>query len=385
MRTVLAGGRVLTPDGELRPAGVVIEDGAVVSVEEGAGGWEGEVVDVGGLTIAPGFIDLHVHGGGGLALATRDPQEMEAYARWVVAHGVTSFLATICAGSLESGLEFVRTAARVSSEIPGGANLLGLNLEGPFVSGERRGALPKGWPQPPDLRVFDGLAQAAAGRIKVMTMAPELPGAARMIRAAVEAGVTVSVGHTDAGHEAALQGFEAGATHITHGFNAMRAFHHRDPGPIGAALRCHKVTVEVIADGVHLHPATVELLVRSLDAGRVALVTDGVPPAGLESGVFRIGADEAHLAEGAVRLPDGTLAGSAATMDAVVRNVVTWGCADLAAAVRMASAVPARVLGLAHRKGAIAPGYDADLVGLTGDLQVAMTWVCGRPVYRRQP
>ncbi len=376
---------MLTPDGEIRSAAVVIEDGAIAGVEAGAGAWEGGAVDVSGLTIVPGFIDLHVHGGGGLSLATRDPQEVEAYARWAVAYGVTSFLATICAGSLEDGLEFVRTVAHLKGEIPGGAHLLGLNLEGPFVSGERRGALPKGWPQPPDQRVFDGLVQAAAGGLRMMTVAPELPGAARMIRAAIEAGVTASVGHTDAGLEPALQGFQAGATHITHAFNAMHAFHHRDPGPVGAALQCDGVTAEVIADGVHLHPATVELLVRALGAGRVVLVTDGVSLAGLESGVLRLGAEEARLSEGAVRLPDGTLAGSAATMDAVVRNVIAWGCADLPAAAAMAAAVPARVLGLAGRKGAIAPGYDADLVALTDDLDVAMTWVCGRLVHRRQP
>ncbi len=384
MKSVLTGGRVLTPGGQIRVADIVIEDGLIARVGEAGGKEGGEAVDVCGLTVVPGFIDLHVHGGGGFSLATRDAQEIEAYARWVVAYGVTSFLATICAESLESGLEFARTAGRLSVAQAGGANLLGLNLEGPFVSGERRGALPRGWVQPPDHKVFDGLVQAAAGRVRVMTLAPELPGAAKMIRAAVEGGIAASIGHTDGGYEAAVHGFRAGATHVTHAFNAMRPFHHRDPGPIGAALECEGVTVEVIADGVHLHPASIKLLVRSLGAERMALITDGVTPAGLQSGAFGIGPEEAQLTEGAVRLPDGTIAGSAATMDSAVRNVVEWGCADLAGAAGMASAVPAGVLALAEHKGAIAPGYDADLVALTEDLQVAMTWVGGRRVYDRQ-
>jgi N-acetylglucosamine-6-phosphate deacetylase len=220
-----------------------------------------------------------------------------------------------------------------------------------------------------------------AGDVRVMTIAPELDGSDAVIRRALERGVTVSLGHTDAAFDIASRAFQAGASHITHAFNAMRPLHHREPGLIGAAIAEDSVTVETIADGVHLHPATVRLLIEAVGPDRVCLITDGVTPAGLDAGVFRIGGEEASLQDGSIRLPDGTIAGSAATMDAVVRNVVEWSCADLAAALRMASVVPARVAGVAGRTGAIKPGYDADLVALTPDLMVASTWIAGREVY----
>ena len=261
--------------------------------------------------------------------------------------------------------------------------MLGLNLEGPFISADQRGALPKSWVMPPDLRSFDGLVQAANGHLRVVTLAPETPRGGQLIKAALAKGVRVALGHSDAGYDTARQAFEAGASHLTHAFNAMRAFHHRDPGPVGAAVSSTHVTVEVIADGVHLHPATVRMLIQACGADRIALVTDAVPPAGLSAGAFRIGDEEAQLQGDRVLLADGTIAGSAATMDQVVRNVVQWGAAPLAAAARMASTVPATAAGCAGRKGRIAHGHDADLVALDERLQVAATWVAGRLVYSR--
>ena len=221
------------------------------------------------------------------------------------------------------------------------------------------------------------------GTIRVMTIAPELDGAAPVINAALAGGVRVSVGHTDAKYEEARDGFSMGASHVTHAFNAMRPLHHRDPGPIGAALASPGVTIEVIADGVHLHPTTVSLLVRALGPDRICLVTDAVRPAGLDSGTFRIGGHDAVMDHGSIRLPDGTITGSAATMDAALRNVVSWGVASVAEGISMASGTPARALGVGDRKGAIAPGNDADIVALDDELNVVATWVGGALVYQR--
>ncbi len=380
-RILLTGARVITPDGRSEAADVLIEGEIIAAVGPRLEAEGARTVDLSGHVIAPGFIDVHVHGGGGQSLITRDSAEIEAYAGWAVSHGVTSFLATVCTPTVDEALGCLAACAG-ARETTGSATLIGINLEGPFVSPERRGALPASWPAAPDAETFQRLLEASAGKLRLMTVAPELPGSAEVISEALSAGVRISVGHTDATYEIAREAFAAGASHVTHAFNAMRPFHHREPGPLGAALEAEGVTVEVIADGVHLHPATVRTLAGAFGPERIALITDGVPPAGLTEGAFRIGDAEARLKDGEMRLPDGTIAGGVATMADVVRNVVRWGIADLAAAATMASATPARALGLGERKGRVAPGYDADLVALTDDLAVAATWVGGRLAYR---
>ena len=392
-RTLLTGARVVTADARIALADILIEDGRIAAVGAGLAANGAQTIDLSGSVIAPGFIDVHVHGGGGHPLITPDPAEIEAYARWAVSQGVTSFLATVCAPTLDAALDCLAACANTRETSDGpvgtdGATLLGVNLEGPFVSPERRGALPPSWPAEPDVDTFRRLLDASGGKLRLMTIAPELAGSAEVIREALTADVRVSVGHTDATYEIARDAFAAGASHVTHAFNAMRPFHHREPGALGAALEAESVTVELIADGVHLHPATVRTLVGAFGPQRIALITDGVTPAGLSDGAFRpirarpgIGGVEARLKDGEMRLPDGTIAGSVVTMADVVRNVVRWGIADLAAATTMASTTPARALGLGERKGRIAPGYDADLVALTDELSVAATWVAGRPAY----
>ncbi|HEY5626266.1 MAG TPA: N-acetylglucosamine-6-phosphate deacetylase [Dehalococcoidia bacterium] len=379
-RTLLSGARVVTPGSRTEPADVLIDGNLIGAVGPGLTADGAKTIDLSGHVIAPGFIDVHVHGGGGHPLITPDVAEIEAYARWAVSQGVTSFLATVCAPTIDTSRDCLAACAN-AGEVTDGAALLGVNLEGPFVSPERRGALPPSWPTTPDVDTFQRLLGASAGKLRLITVAPELPAADEIIREALAADVRVSVGHTDATYEIAREAFDAGASHVTHAFNAMRPFHHREPGPLGAALDADGVTVEVIADGVHLHPATVRTLVRAFGPDRVALITDGVTPAGLNDGAFRIAVLEARLEDGEMRLPDGTIAGSVATMADVVRNVVRWDIAGVAAAATMASETPARALGLGESKGRVAPGYDADLVALTDDLSVAATWVSGRLVF----
>ncbi len=384
MQTLFQNGRLLWPDGRIAPGELLLEGGAIAQVAESITRLPGvELVDARGLTIAPAFIDLHVHGGGGFSLATRDAEEIRSYARWAASRGVGSFLASICAGSLDEAIGFVQAAAAAAGPVAGGATVLGLHLEGPFVSPARAGALPPTWLMPPGNAAFRRILTAANGQLRVMTLAPELPGSEQVLQTALSEGIVVAVGHTDAGYEGALPAFRAGASHVTHAFNAMHPWHHRDPGPLGAALVSDGVTLEVIADGVHLHPATVAMLFRAFGPERVALVTDAVTPAGLKAGAFRIGSQEARLERGRMLLPDGTIAGSAATMDELVRNVVSWGCASTPAALRMASLVPARVLGLARRKGEISPKFAADLVLLDDDLHVAATWIAGQQTFQR--
>lgn len=376
---VLRAARAITPDETLEPAAVVVSGerieavGVDVTPPVGA-----EVVELAGLTLAPGFVDLHVHGGGGFSLATTDPAEVEGYSAWAPRHGVTSFLAGIVGASPGDVRRLI--GAALAAETPG-AELLGLNLEGPFVNPGRRGALPEGWTAAPKRGLLEEMLAAAGGRLRLMTVAPELEGALDLIQLAADSGVRVSIGHSDAGYEEALAGFRAGASHVTHLFNGMRSFHHRETGIPGAAFDSAGVTVEVIADGVHLHPALVRMLFASFGAGRIALVTDAVAPAGLGEGVFRLGGQEARPAEGRVTLADGTIAGSAAVMEEVVANVVGWGAASLADAIRSASTVPAAVAGAGGRKGRLAAGYNADIIGLSPEFRVDAAWVRGRCVY----
>jgi len=379
---LLRAQRAITPDETIEPGHVLVSGGTIEAVGPAVRAPEdAEVVDLPEQTLVPGFIDVHVHGGGGFSLATSDPAEITAYSAWAPAHGVTAFLAGIVARNASDALPLMRAA--LNAETPG-ADLLGLNLEGPFVSPDRRGALPSSWLAAPEAMAFDRLLEASAGRLRLITIAPELPGALNIIQQATAAAVRVSIGHTDAGYETALAGFQAGASHVTHAFNAMRPFHHRDPGPVGAALDSPGVTIELIADGVHLHPATVRMLIGAFGPDRVALITDAVTPAGLDEGRFRLGGQEARLQDGRVTLPDGTIAGSAATMDDVVANIVRWGAATLSAALRMAATVPAAVAGVAETKGRLAPGYDADIVALAPDLTVAATWTRGNLTFQAQ-
>jgi N-acetylglucosamine-6-phosphate deacetylase len=379
MITALTGVRILTPDEEIGWGAVVIEDGRILEVgEDVRPPPQAMVTELPDTTLAPGFIDIHVHGGGGFSLATPDPEEVRSYARWVAAKGVTSFLASVVADTPDQSEAYLRAAAQAAGPLADGAELLGIHLEGPFVNPVCRGALPETWLRSPDMGLFRRLVDAAGGHLRMLTLAPELAGAHAILEEAAAAGCVVALGHSDARYEGAREAFAAGARHLTHTFNAMRPFHHREPGLLGAALESHAVTVELIADGVHVHPAAARLLLAAKGAANVALVTDGVAPAGLSRGTFRTGGREARLSQGRITLPDGAIAGSAATMDVLVRNVVEWGLAPLADAVRMASTAPARIIGLDGRKGRIAPGYDADLVALDEELEVVMTWVGGR-------
>jgi N-acetylglucosamine-6-phosphate deacetylase len=385
MPLVISCHSIVTPDEVIEPCTVVVdEDGRIAAVGGTAAIPHGaELFDLTGGTLVPGFIDIHVHGGGGFSLATRDRAELESYARWVVSHGVTGFLATIVAGGIHHGLDYVRTAAEATGPVEGGANLLGVNLEGPFVSEERRGALPRTWLRGYEPALLDLFIDTAEGQLRLITIAPEVDTNEKMISRAAARGIRVAIGHSNAPGDTARIAFNYGASHVTHLFNAMGTFHHRDPGILGAAYDRTDVTVEVIADGVHVDPTTVAMTVHLLGPERIALVSDAVPPAGSNRMTFRLGDKEARRVNDRILLDDGTIAGGNETMDHVVRNIVGWKAADLPDAVRMASTTPARILGLDDSKGRIAPGYDADLVALDPNLQVVATWVQGRLVYRR--
>jgi N-acetylglucosamine-6-phosphate deacetylase len=382
MLTALLNARVLTADEDLAGATVVVRDGRIEAVGVGLAPPTGaRTFDLTGLILAPGFIDIHVHGGGGFSLVTEDPNEIRSYARWVVSRGVTGFLVTLVGAPLPQMKRWLAATLAAGDGADGSARLLGVHLEGPFVNPARRGALPAEGVRPPNVAEFLALAEAAQGRLKVITLAPELPGAADVVAAARQRGVIISMGHTDATYEQALEAVAGGVRQATHCFNGMRPFHHRDPGCLGAILSSSGISAELIADGVHVHLGAMALLLAAKGSQGTILVTDGTAAAGLGDGAYSLAGETIQVRGGVASLPDGTLAGSAATMDQVMRNVVRLGLAPLDEAVRMASTNPAAALGLGQRLGQIAPGFAADLVALDNSLKVAMTFVDGQPAH----
>ncbi len=376
----------VTPDATLPGATVLLDGDRIAAVAPGLAvpdGWPS--LDAAGCFAVPGFIDLHVHGGGGYSCSTNDPRELRRYAAWVAATGVTAFLAGVVAPTPAAGHAALAAVAAADADTAGGARLLGAHLEGPFLNPARHGAFPPSSLRPPDLGELRGYLAAASGALRILTLAPELPGAAALVHAALDAGVRVSMGHSDATYDQALQALDQGLRHVTHCFNAMRPFHHRDPGIIAAALADARPTVELIADGVHVAPGALRLAIAAAGPGRVCLATDAIPVAGQAGGTeFDLGAVRGRVVDGAARLSDGTLAGSVATMAGNVRRLSRELGVPLADAVRMASTTPAAALGMGDRFGRLAPGFAADLVLLDADLRPVRTFVRGRQVWRAE-
>lgn len=319
-------------------------------------------------TVVPGFIDMHVHGGGGASYT--DADGIGDAAAFHLRHGTTTTLASLVTAAPQELLGGVRALTDATRR----GTIAGIHLEGPWLNRARCGAHDRTQMRDPDPDEIEGLLTAAGDAIKMVTLAPELPGTDAAIRRFLDAGVVVAVGHTDATYEQTRHAIELGATVGTHLFNAMPPLHHREPGPALALLRDPRVTVELIADGVHLHPDVARAVIEAAGADRVAVITDAIAAAGRADGAYRLGAVRIDVVSGVARVQGtSTIAGSTATMDRLFRAVAGFGAdrdAGLAAAVQVTSATPARALGL-ERVGSLRPGYDANLVVLDHDLRVS--------------
>lgn len=385
-RWILRNARAVTPEGIRDPARIVVEDGRIVAIDNVTRVGQSDrdqVVDCGGGWVVPGFVDLHVHGGGGGDFMVPDPASHRRAARFHARHGTTGLVATTVTASPGDTLAAI-TALRASAEAPdpGGARLLGIHLEGPYLNPARRGAQNPRWMRDPDPVELNTWLRAAGPYLKLLTLAPERGRAAECIRRATQAGVVVAAGHSDAIYEQVTSAVKAGLSHVIHTFNGMRGLHHREPGVAGAALDLEALTCELIADGLHVHPAALRLVYRVKGPGSTVLVTDAIAAAGLPDGSYDLGGLRIRVAGGRAELADGSsLAGSTLTMDRAVRNAVRCMCVSIVEAVTMASTTPARLIGWGHRKGRLAPGYDADLVLLDASLRVRATMVEGRFVH----
>ncbi len=373
---VLAGARVVTPDGVLSPGWIRLAGDLIEAVGAGQARPGLAVIDLHGQWVLPGFVDMHVHGGGGASFTSGSAGDARRAVEFHRGHGTTSVVASLVTAPLAE----LETQAAMLSGLAAEGVIAGLHLEGPFLSAARCGAQDPRHMIAPDVAVFERLRAAAAGHLKVITIAPELPGATEVIKAAARAGLTVAVGHTDATAAMASAAVDAGATHATHLFNGMRPLHHREPGAVGALLDQDEVTCEVIADGVHLHDTIVRLVARAIGPGRLVLITDAMAAAGMPDGSYRLGSMRVDVAGGVARLAGdtqrapnagrpGAIAGSTATMATVFRRAVAAGL-PVTDAATATSTTPARVLGLDDRIGALRAGRYADLVVLDEELRL---------------
>jgi len=362
---------------DLAPGTLVVRDGRIDEIlrdpHEAALNMPRPLVDT--AIVAPGFIDLQVNGGFGVEVGS-DADALRHLAACLPRTGVTAYLPT--AITAESDFYPRLFAAFAAARGAPGAHALGLHLEGPFLSPARKGAHRQNLIERADLGLFDLFLQSDA--VRLVTVAPERPGVLAYIRQLRERNVLVSLGHTDADYDGFVRGVDMGARMATHVYNATSPFGHRAPGVIGASLLDDRVTVGLIADGIHSHAASVRLAVNVKGPDRVALVTDMMSAAGLSPGTYSLGGRPVYVDHSAARRADSTLAGSILTLDQAVRNMMSWGGVTPADALRMASEIPARLLGL-ERTGRIVVGADADLVFLDENLYVTGTIIGGQRVY----
>ena len=356
---LLANARMVTPDGVV--TGWLETSGRTIAGIGAGDPPRPADHDLSGRWLVPGFVDLHVHGGAGVDFTSGDAVQARRIVELHRRHGTTTTLASLVTAEVDNLVAAVGSLTGLVAD----ETLAGIHLEGPFLSPVRAGAHDPGLLIPPEPAVVDQLVSAGRTGIRMVTLAPELPDGIDAVRRLGAVGTAVAIGHTDATYEQTRAAIDAGASVGTHLFNAMRPMHHRDePGPVPALLEDDRVTVELICDGVHLHPAAIRIALRTAGANRVMLVTDAMAAAGAGDGDYRLGRLAVQVRGGVARLAgDQAIAGSTLTMDRAFRFAVDAG-ASVAEAVQMSATTPARVLGMAEQIGSIAVGRDADLVEL---------------------
>ena len=381
MPTIITAARLVTPVEWIEAPVVVIEDGHIASLASRNATEipEGRRLDFQDLILAPGFIDIHIHGGAGRDAMEANESALAQIERQLAKHGVTAYLPTTVTASQEKILKALDGLGKLiatANKNPGRAVPLGIHLEGPFISHEKRGVHPPEDLLAPSPQALDRFWQASAGTIRMMTIAPELPGAAETIRYARALGVHSSLGHSNATYQEAQAGISAGADHATHTFNAMRALDHRDPGILGAVLENDELTADIIADGIHVHPSVLKLFLRAKGAERAILITDAISATDMPDGIYSLGGLEVQVSNGRCEY-QGKLAGSVLTLDRAIRNVMSFAGWQLQQAIKLATLNPAQRLGISDQRGLLATGRRADLVVLTPEGQVAHTIIGG--------
>jgi len=362
---------------------ILIEDGVIAQIGQLEPGTACDnTLDAQGRIIAPGFIDIHIQGAGGADILDATPEALEAISRTCARFGTTGFLATTVFKPEQDNPHLALAAEYVGRDL-GGANLLGIHLEGPFISLEKKGMIQPGCIYPPSVHVLDEIQHITDGHLSMMTIAPELPESRQIIGSLVDSNTIASFGHSNATYEQTLDGFDTGISHVTHLFNAMTSIHHRAPGPLVAIFESEHITAQVITDGVHIHPAVLKFAYEKLGPDRTFPITDGMQAIGLGDGMFIYNGIKYESKAGAARYKDGTLIGTAIGLSQIIERLIKFTDCPLDTAIRTVTQNPAELLELQDKKGTITVGKDADLILLDDNLSVHTTIVAGKIVFQK--
>jgi N-acetylglucosamine-6-phosphate deacetylase len=382
----ISGMVVYTEQGQIPGATVHIHGEAIGEISPQKPAEQNDLVFPAGYHLIPGRIDMHIHGASGADVMDGDPSALNQIRKALAAEGVTGFLATTMTESkavIENALRNLDSYSRTHASQMIGPEILGVHLEGPFISSKFAGAQRVDKILAPDSELFDQWQSASGGRIRLVTLAPELPNAIEFIQHLRSQGVIASIGHSDADFLTANKAIAAGANYATHLFNAMRGYHHRDPGCVGAILLDQQVKAELIVDGHHCHPAAVRLAYRIKGSDNLILVTDAMRAKCLHEGEFDLGGQAVVVSQGTARLKNGTLAGSVLTMSQAFINMRKFTHCSIEELINLTSANPAKALNIYSKTGSITPGKDADLIVLDENMEVVLTVVKGQIAFLR--
>ncbi len=379
MSTLLVRGGKLVRQYAVHRGDLLISNGKITRIGTELSSADCTVIEADGLYVTPGFINLHVHGGGGCDFMDATGEAVTTILDTGLAHGTTSLLATVTTAPIAQMRRAMGAITNLNE-----SRVLGIYVEGPFFSKPKKGAQPEQHLIAPTAEAYEALLQGFTDQVKIFSLAPELPGALNLIPRLIEDHIIPALGHSNATYEQTMEAVVAGLTHFTHFYNGMSGLHHRDPGAVGAGLLTPTTTLEVIADGIHVHPSAIRLTAEVKGIDRICLITDAIGATGIGDGEYTVAGQKAVVQGGIARLVHGgSLAGSTLTMENAVRNMVKFGV-SLVEAVRAASLVPAKILGVEMQTGSIAVGKDADLVLLDEDFTVRTVLVKGEVRYQSE-
>lgn len=387
MPTLLENSIILTPFEEIEDNTVLVDDsGSIAAIDRPSffENTDAQRIDLDGKYLIPGFIDIHVHGGHGTTFGIGDLAErLQDYSQWIASFGETGFVMTIAGATADALEKTIKAYVKLMPDSYTGAEPLGLHLEGPFLNLEKHGAFNPDWIRAADSEEMNRYIKAGQGWIKHVTLAPDSKPAYEVAELLSNEGIIAALGHSNSDYENASKALSGDFRHITHSYNAQSPLHHRKPGVVGAVLASDKVTAELIADGRHVHPAAMKILVRCLGCERIILITDAMEGTGQPDGEYEIVGQKVIVKDQQATLPDGTIGGSTATINQCVRNMVKSVGVPLKDVVRMASYNPARFLGLDEQIGQIKTGYKANLAVIDRDINAFHTFVKGKLIYSR--